>query len=154
MRVAVALGSNLGDREAAIRSAVERLRLVLSDVQVSTRHETVYEGRLEDPQPAYLNAALVGRTILPADELLVALQDVEQQLGRARPYQDAPRTIDIDLILYGQAVIDTPRLVVPHPRFRSRRFVLAPLAEIAPEWVDPITHRRVDELLAALPRRD
>ena len=91
------------------------------------------------PQPLFLNAAAVGKTPMPARELLEAMLAVEQERGRERPYQNAPRSLDLDLILYGDAVIDEPALVVPHPRFRERRFVLEPLAEIAPDLKDPVT---------------
>jgi len=98
----------------------------------------------------YLNAAVVGDTVLPARALLDALLGIENQRGRARPYPNAPRTLDLDLILFGQSVIDEPGLVVPHPRFRERRFVLQPLAEVAPDMRDPVSGKTVGELLAAL----
>lgn len=90
---------------------------------------------------------MVGQTTLTARELLTLLLELERQLGRERPYPGAPRTLDLDLILYGDAVIDEPGLVVPHPRFRERRFVLEPLAEIAADWVDPVTGLTVQALL-------
>ena len=98
----------------------------------------------------FLNAAATGESDLSARRVLDALLSVEQQLGRERPYVGAPRTIDLDLILYGDSVIDAPGLTVPHSRFRERRFVLEPLAEIAPEMIDPVTGRSVIALLALL----
>ena len=92
----------------------------------------------------------MGETALGARALLDALLETERQFGRERPYPDAPRTLDLDLILYGMEIIDEPGLVVPHPRYRQRRFVLEPLAEIASDWIDPVTGRRIDELLRAL----
>ena len=98
----------------------------------------------------FLNAAATGESALSARGALDALLSVEQQLGRERPYGGAPRTIDLDLILYGDSVIDAPGLTVPHPRFRERRFVLEPLAEIAPDWTDPVTGKTIRELLDVL----
>jgi 2-amino-4-hydroxy-6-hydroxymethyldihydropteridine diphosphokinase len=98
-----------------------------------------------------LNAAAVGETSLTARDLLHRLLDVERQLGRDRPYPGASRTVDLDLILYGDAVIhEPPELVVPHPRFRERQFVLEPLADVAAEWIDPVTGQTIAQLVQAL----
>ncbi len=149
--VAIALGSNLGDRDAHLDVAVSRLSQLLSDISVSSRHDTAPVGVVGE-QPRYLNAALVGRTSLAPHALLRELQAIEEAAGRERPYLNAPRTIDVDLILYGQSVVDDEALVVPHPRFRERAFVLEPLAEIAPDLVDPVSGLTVVELLARLRR--
>jgi 2-amino-4-hydroxy-6-hydroxymethyldihydropteridine diphosphokinase len=149
VRVAIALGSNLGDRNAMLAGAAAALRGVLTGLKLSSAHETAYVGA-GGAQPAYLNAAAVGETALGARALLEALLETERQFGRERPYPDAPRTLDLDLILYEMAIIDEPGLVVPHPRFRRRRFVLEPLAEIAADWIDPVTGRTVEELLRVL----
>lgn len=98
----------------------------------------------------FLNAAAVGETTLSAPAVLDVLHAIERGYGRTRPYAGAPRTIDLDLILYGGDVIEMPGLSVPHPRFRDRRFVLEPLAELAPEWVDPVTGKTIEELLACV----
>jgi len=148
-RVAVALGSNLGDRRAHLDHAVASLRTLLRKVTVSTYYDTAPAG-VVGPQPLYLNAVAVGETALPARALLDALLAIEGQRGRSRPYPNAPRTLDLDLILFGETVIDEPGLVVPHPRFRERRFVLEPLAEIASDLRDPISGKTAGELLAAL----
>jgi len=149
-RVAVALGSNLGDRRAHLDFAVAKLRSLLRHVAVSRYHDTVPVG-ITGPQPLYLNAAATGEATLSARDLLDALLAIEAARGRERPFPNAPRTLDLDLILYGDLVIDGPGLIVPHPRFRERRFVLEPLAEIAPEAVDPVTGRTIRELLADRP---
>jgi 2-amino-4-hydroxy-6-hydroxymethyldihydropteridine diphosphokinase len=145
---AVALGSNLGDRIAHLNHAIARLQEFLGNLRVSRFYDTVPVGAA-GPQPLFLNAAAVGKTPMPARELLEAMLAIEQERGRERPYQNAPRSLDLDLILYGDAVIDEPTLVVPHPRFRERRFVLEPLAEIAPDLKDPVTGGTVAALLAA-----
>ena len=100
-----------------------------------------------------MNAAAVGLTTLSPRETLDALLDIERDLGRERPHVGAPRTIDLDLILYGDVVLEIPGLTVPHPRFRERRFVLEPLAEVVPDWVDPVTGRTIAELWKAMAGR-
>lgn len=143
--VAIALGSNLGDRRRHLEWAVEELGRHLGDLVVSTPIETDPDG-VPEPQPPYLNAALIGTTVLGPEPLLSLLRSLEARQGRQRLGFRAPRTLDLDLILYGDRAIDTPALVVPHPRFRERLFVLEPLAEIAPDWKDPVTGRTVREL--------
>jgi 2-amino-4-hydroxy-6-hydroxymethyldihydropteridine diphosphokinase len=148
IRVAIALGSNLGDRAAHLTLAADRLRTLITDVRVSSFHETDPVGVAA--QPRFLNAALAGETTLSARELLALLLAIEADCGRERPHPGAARTLDLDLILFGDAVIEEPGLQVPHPRFRQREFVLAPLSEIAPDWRDPVSGKTVAELLESL----
>lgn len=147
--MAIALGSNLGDRDAHLDVAVARLSALLSDLRQSTRYDTAPVD-VDDEQPRYLNAAVVGRTTLSPSALLRAMQAIEAEQGRSRPYTNAPRTLDLDLILYEDAVIDDGDLTVPHSRFRQRAFVLEPLAEIASELIDPVTGLSVRALLTRL----
>ena len=148
-RVAIALGSNLGDRRAHLDFAVSRLSDLFANLRVSSYHETAPVG-VPGPQPQFLNAAAVGDTTAPAREILEALMAIERERGRERPFQNAARTLDVDLILLGNLVLSEEGLVVPHPRFRERLFVLEPLAEIAPELVDPVTGSTVEALRASL----
>jgi 2-amino-4-hydroxy-6-hydroxymethyldihydropteridine diphosphokinase len=143
--VAIALGSNLGDRRAHLDYAVSRLRPHLRNLKISTYRDTKPIG-VDEPQPLYLNAAAVGETSLSARELLDFLLEIERERGRERPHANAARTLDLDLILYGHSVIAEPGLAVPHPRFRERLFVLQPLVEIASDLVDPISGLTIQEL--------
>ena len=145
-RVAIALGSNLGDRRAHLEYAIDALQLDLGDISVSSVLETQPAG-VGPEHGVYLNAAIVGITALSARTLLERLLEIEEEQGRARPYPTAPRTLDLDLILYGDDIIEEDGLRVPHPRFREREFVLAPLAEIAPDMIDPVTKNTIAELL-------
>ncbi len=136
----VALGANLGDAQATVRQAMQALdQLALSRV---IRRSSLYRTAPITRSPAgvasgpdYINAVIALDTALPALELLDQLQALEQAAGRERTYLDAPRTLDLDLLLYGETHIDSPRLSVPHPRMAQRAFVLVPLAEIAPALV-------------------
>lgn len=144
--VAVALGSNLGDRRAHLDYAVARLNELLDDLHVSGYYETSPVGVASD-QPDFLNAAAVGKTPMTAKALLTALLAIEGERGRTRPHAAAARTLDLDLILFGDGVIDEPpALIVPHPRYRDRLFVLEPLAEIAGFLRDPVTGATVADL--------
>ena len=147
--VAIALGSNLGDRRENIDYALSALSLDVAEMKVSAIVDTAPVGVGEEHKP-YLNAVVVGLTRLPSRDLLERLLEIEDERGRLRPYPMAPRTLDLDLILYGNSVVEDPGLSVPHPRFRERVFVLAPLAEVAPEMIDPVTGRSIAQLLSAL----
>jgi 2-amino-4-hydroxy-6-hydroxymethyldihydropteridine diphosphokinase len=146
---AVALGSNLGERRAHLDYAVSRLHGLLTGLRVSRYYDTKPVG-VSGPQPMFLNAAATGQTTLSARALLDTLLTIEDERGRDRPYPNAPRSLDLDLILFGDETHDAPGLTVPHPRFRQRRFVLEPLASIAPDLRDPVSGRSVSDLLLDL----
>ena len=131
-RAFLGLGSNLGDREANIRESIERLsHHPIRIEKVSSIYETAPVGLTD--QPDFLNAVIEIETDLDPFELLDVVMNVEKELGRVRNIRWGPRVIDIDVLLYDDAIIDTPELVVPHPRMTERAFVMAPLAEIAPD---------------------
>jgi 2-amino-4-hydroxy-6-hydroxymethyldihydropteridine diphosphokinase len=154
----IALGANLGDAAAALRQAVQAIgRLPLTRVRQSSSLyktaplDTDSGSAVVAPGDDYLNAVVELETALTAPALLDHLQQIEQQAGRERPYRNAPRTLDLDLLLYGSARIDSARLTVPHPRMMQRAFVLVPLAEIAPGLVSPehleaVEHQRIEQL--------
>jgi 2-amino-4-hydroxy-6-hydroxymethyldihydropteridine diphosphokinase len=149
MNVAIALGSNLGDRRAHLDRAIAQLRDVLSGLRVSSIVETDPVD-VPDAQPRYLNAVVVGETGLGPTALLERLRAIEQAGGRERRSINAARTIDLDIVLYGDQIVRTPDLEIPHPRFRQRDFVLRPLAELVPDWTDPITRKTVRDLYSAI----
>ena len=149
-RVAIAIGANLGDRRAAVAFAAHHLAPLISGLTLSELIETEPDGEGLQDQPLYLNAVAVGETTLAARELLDALLAIEKAYGRERPFPGAARTLDLDLILLGNTLEDSPGLQVPHPRFRERFFVLGPLSEVAPELVDPVTGLKVWQLLRKL----
>jgi 2-amino-4-hydroxy-6-hydroxymethyldihydropteridine diphosphokinase len=148
--IVVAFGSNLGDRRDHILRAAERLAAILQHFILSPIVETAPVGSGLEHDPAYLNAVGVGESSLAAGDIFAALRTLENAAGRTRPYQGAPRTLDLDLVLAGDDVVDEPGLQVPHPRFRDRLFVLEPLAAIAPDLIDPVTGLSIRQLLAAV----
>lgn len=146
----VGLGSNLGDPVPQVREALERLNAA-EEVEV-TRVSALYRNPPLGPpdQPWYINAVARVRTRLGPEDLLRLLQQIEAAMGRVRKERWGPRCIDLDLLLYNGEVIFTPELVVPHPELHRRVFVLAPLAEIAPQAWHPVMQKTAGELLAAL----
>ena len=152
-RVAIALGSNVGDRRAHLDYAVSKLRALLTNLIASPYFETVPVG-VSGPQAMFLNAAAVGETTLTPRQVLDALLAIERERGRQRPYVNAPRTLDLDLILQGDVVMEEQGLAVPHPRFRGRRFVLEPLAVVAPDLRDPVSGKTVGELFSLMRSAD
>ena len=147
--VYLSIGSNLGGRERNLRDALGLLAgPSLRILRVSSFYET--EPRDVADQPWFLNAVVEAETDLFPKQLLARLQKIERQLGRKRIRPKGPRTIDIDILLYGEAVIATDDLTVPHPRMEERRFVLEPLAELGPDLRHPVTRRTVREMLRAV----
>lgn len=144
----LSLGSNLGDREGNLRAAIALLGAAgVHVLRVSSVYET--EPLEVRDQPWFLNLVVEAETELFPKQLLARIQKIELELGRARVRPKGPRTIDIDILLYGESLIETGELTVPHPRLAERRFVLEPLAELAPELRHPASRRTVRELLAA-----
>ncbi len=148
--VVVAFGSNVGDRERQILDAAVAVASFLSNFRLSPIIETAPVGAGTEGDPPYLNAVGVGEADLSAAALLARLQAIEDAAGRTRPYPNAPRTLDLDLILLGDETVETSAVQVPHPRFRERRFVLEPLVAVAPDLRDPVTGLTMRELLARL----
>jgi 2-amino-4-hydroxy-6-hydroxymethyldihydropteridine diphosphokinase len=134
--VAIALGSNLGDSRSILNGAIDRLRSQpqIALIAVSSWYLTAPVG---PPQPDYLNGCATLQTSLEPLDLLTTLQAIETEFGRVREQHWGARTLDLDLLLYDDRIIDTPSLQVPHPRMTERAFVMIPLAEIAPDWIEP-----------------
>ena len=152
-RVAIALGSNLGDRPTRIERSLEAIRVFVDDVEVSPLYET--DPMYDENQPVFLNACCVGTTALTPRQLLSQLQDIERAHGRRRDGRRfGPRAIDLDLLLFESLVIESQDLAVPHPRLRERAFVLVPLADIAADWLVPASEGcpalTVREILAGI----
>jgi 2-amino-4-hydroxy-6-hydroxymethyldihydropteridine diphosphokinase len=147
----IGLGANLGEPQQAIAQALRGLA-ALPDTELVRSSRLYRSAPVDAGGPDYLNAVAQLRTRLTAPELLRGLQALEQAAGRERPYRHAPRTLDLDLLLYGDACIASAALTIPHPRLRERAFVLLPLAELAPERVDPRDLAAVaDQRIAPLP---
>ena len=148
--VYLSLGSNLGDRQANLRTAIGKLMNLGDVMTVSSIYETEPIGLRE--QPWFLNCVVLMQTERLPRLFLKYILGIEQEMGRKRLQPTGPRIIDIDILLFGNATIETPELTVPHPAMHERRFVLAPLAEIAPAVRHPVMKRAARELLEALPR--
>ena len=144
------LGSNLGDRQRRLTGAVTAIRRVATDVKVSALYETAPHGYRD--QPPFLNAACRIWTRLGPFELLDVLQRIQAVTSQKRVFVNGPRPLDIDLLLYGRTVLETPRLSIPHPRMAEREFVLAPLAELAPHLRHPVLKQTILALLLRLRR--
>ena len=145
----LSLGSNIGNREAHLRDAQDRLTALGRVAAVSSFYETEPVEFTE--QPWFLNCAVEIRTELTAQELMTAILGIEKSMGRQREQKKGPRIIDIDILLFGDAVLDSAEVTIPHPAMHERRFVLEPLAEIAPEARHPVLNKMIRELRDAQP---
>lgn len=146
--VYLALGANIGDRRGNLAAALQRLREVTEIEVISSIYETEPVGYAD--QPRFLNTVCRGKTWLDAENLLKYAKEIESAIGRKPSFRNGPRPIDIDILFYDDLTLEQEKLTLPHPRLRERAFVLAPLAEIAPEVVDPVSGKNAQELLAAV----
>jgi len=144
----LSLGSNVGDREAQLRGAVNRLAALGRVAAVSSFYQT--EPVEFTDQPWFLNCAVALETGVTPQQLMGSLLAIEKQMGRERVQKKGPRSIDIDVLLFDDLVVDTKEVTIPHPAMHERRFVLEPLAEIAPEVVHPLLKKNIRDLLDAL----
>ena len=152
MEVYLGLGSNLGDRKAILEKALQLLGQRLQIERVSSLYETEPEGYAE--QPLFLNAVCLAQTKLGPLQLLSVIKGIEASLGRVPSFPNAPRPIDLDIIFYGDLVMETPELTIPHPRLEERAFVLIPLAEFAPNLLHPASGESIKDLAAGVQGRE
>lgn len=146
---AIALGSNLGDSWATLESAVVVLATT-PGIQLKGRSRWYQTQAVGPPQPDYLNGCLIVQTVFAPHELLAILLDIEKQFGRERRERWGPRTLDLDLLLFDDLILDTPTLQIPHPRMTERAFVLVPLAEIAADWQEPVSGKAIADLVQTI----
>ncbi|HEY9088231.1 MAG TPA: 2-amino-4-hydroxy-6-hydroxymethyldihydropteridine diphosphokinase, partial [Anaerolineaceae bacterium] len=142
--VYLALGSNMGDRQQNLALALAALSPAVTVLRASPIYETPPWGYAD--QPTFLNQVVQAETSLPPLDLLAYLKELERTLGRKPSFQNGPRQIDIDILLYGAEVLNLPQLVIPHPRMHERGFVLVPLADLAPDLIHPVLGRSIRDL--------
>jgi 2-amino-4-hydroxy-6-hydroxymethyldihydropteridine diphosphokinase len=149
VKCAIALGSNLGDSKQILNQALELLSQTsgIELISHSSWYETVPVG---PPQPNYVNGCAILETELLPEDLLQILLKIEQQFGRIRQERWGPRILDLDILLYGDLMLEMPNLTIPHPRMNERAFVLVPLAEIAAHWIEPISRQTILQLSQAI----
>ena len=147
--VALALGSNMGDRLDHLRAAVRAAAEYVHITAISSVYETA--AAYVTDQPSFLNAALLGTTVIEPLALLWSLKAAESAIGRQPTFRYGPRVIDIDILFYGETVLSSPELTIPHPRMAERDFVLRPLCDIASSWQHPQKQQNVEEMLSLLP---
>ena len=150
--VFIALGSNLGDRLANLQAAIQSLPPAVRPLEQSPVYETAPWGYTD--QPDFLNQVVKATTDLSPEQLLTYLKSLEAKLGRSATFRYGPRLIDLDILLYDNLVLETPRLSIPHPRLAERAFVLFPLADLAPDVQHPVTGKTVRQMRDALEAPD
>ncbi len=146
----IGLGSNLGDRVAYLRSAVNAIQHLGDSMSISSIYESEPFGVGDEQQPMYLNMAVSVETKLDPEQLMSELMEIERANGRVRVRRNESRTLDLDVLMFGEEILDTPDLTVPHPRMHERGFVMLPLAEIAPHSVHPVLQRTISGIAAGL----
>ncbi|WP_457625171.1 2-amino-4-hydroxy-6-hydroxymethyldihydropteridine diphosphokinase [Persephonella sp.] len=150
-KVFIALGSNVGDRERFIRKAVKELSAFIKDIKTAPIYVSKAVGF--ENQPDFYNTVVAGYTDVEPYELFKMVKDIEKNLGRKKRFRWGPREIDIDILFYGNLIIDTEELIIPHPRLHERDFVLKPLSDISPDHIHPVLKKTVKELLLNLNNR-